>query len=370
MIRFAIAHYRGQMSEVARRLRIGRSTLYRKLESLGLQRFRRQNRAGTRVFRVTAAQNRQIAGIGRVLYCARPRIIIWSARPAAFMSVFDHKGGAITPPSGRLRRNRCGVFILTGFSPARRLRCVLTLSGQAQSQSNSSSIDAAVPVPEAADVPPPTAADIAKSAPTITPGRAGRSRGRTRRTGATATANAGSGRTRRSPRPHRQQRRPLPSPRHPPIRFAEKLREILTGKSDRLFSRKGEKAASRRSTASATTRRSGSITARRARARPKPSPICAASMPTASSRPNIRCPISNRPIPTRWPKPNSNSPTRCSTFARHAQTGRVHWARQLGHLLRSGSGRARRRARQASPAQRPPAKRSAAISRSIRNTRR
>ncbi|MBN8969764.1 MAG: sigma-54-dependent Fis family transcriptional regulator [Rhizobiales bacterium] len=31
-IRFAIAHYRGQMSEVARRLKIGRSTLYRKLE--------------------------------------------------------------------------------------------------------------------------------------------------------------------------------------------------------------------------------------------------------------------------------------------------------------------------------------------------
>ena len=35
-IRFAIAHYDGQMSEVARRLSIGRSTLYRKLESLGL----------------------------------------------------------------------------------------------------------------------------------------------------------------------------------------------------------------------------------------------------------------------------------------------------------------------------------------------
>jgi DNA-binding NtrC family response regulator len=35
LIRFAITHYRGQMSEVARRLRIGRSTLYRKLESLG-----------------------------------------------------------------------------------------------------------------------------------------------------------------------------------------------------------------------------------------------------------------------------------------------------------------------------------------------
>ncbi len=36
VIRFAITHYRGQMSEVARKLQIGRSTLYRKLESLGL----------------------------------------------------------------------------------------------------------------------------------------------------------------------------------------------------------------------------------------------------------------------------------------------------------------------------------------------
>jgi len=36
VIRFAIAHYRGQMSEVARKLQIGRSTLYRKLDDLGL----------------------------------------------------------------------------------------------------------------------------------------------------------------------------------------------------------------------------------------------------------------------------------------------------------------------------------------------
>jgi DNA-binding NtrC family response regulator len=36
LIRFAIEHYRGQMSEVARRLGIGRSTLYRKLETLSL----------------------------------------------------------------------------------------------------------------------------------------------------------------------------------------------------------------------------------------------------------------------------------------------------------------------------------------------
>jgi DNA-binding NtrC family response regulator len=36
VIRFALAHYRGQMSQAARRLRIGRSTLYRKLDGLGL----------------------------------------------------------------------------------------------------------------------------------------------------------------------------------------------------------------------------------------------------------------------------------------------------------------------------------------------
>ncbi|MBR0775653.1 sigma-54-dependent Fis family transcriptional regulator [Bradyrhizobium diazoefficiens] len=37
IIRFAISHYRGQMSEVARRLKIGRSTLYRKLDEAGVQ---------------------------------------------------------------------------------------------------------------------------------------------------------------------------------------------------------------------------------------------------------------------------------------------------------------------------------------------
>ncbi|MBM3562688.1 MAG: sigma-54-dependent Fis family transcriptional regulator [Alphaproteobacteria bacterium] len=36
-IRFALAHYRGQMSEIARRLGIGRSTLYRKMKEYGLE---------------------------------------------------------------------------------------------------------------------------------------------------------------------------------------------------------------------------------------------------------------------------------------------------------------------------------------------
>jgi DNA-binding NtrC family response regulator len=36
LIRFAIEKYDGHMSEVARRLGIGRSTLYRKLREMGL----------------------------------------------------------------------------------------------------------------------------------------------------------------------------------------------------------------------------------------------------------------------------------------------------------------------------------------------
>ena len=36
LIRLAIGHYRGRMTEVARRLGIGRSTLYRKLAELGI----------------------------------------------------------------------------------------------------------------------------------------------------------------------------------------------------------------------------------------------------------------------------------------------------------------------------------------------
>ena len=37
MIRLALKRYRGQMSEVARKLGIGRSTLYRKIKALGIE---------------------------------------------------------------------------------------------------------------------------------------------------------------------------------------------------------------------------------------------------------------------------------------------------------------------------------------------
>jgi DNA-binding NtrC family response regulator len=36
VIRFALGHYRGQMSQIARKLGIGRSTLYRKMKDIGI----------------------------------------------------------------------------------------------------------------------------------------------------------------------------------------------------------------------------------------------------------------------------------------------------------------------------------------------
>jgi DNA-binding NtrC family response regulator len=62
LIRYALAHYRGQMSEVARRLRIGRSTLYRKLDLLGLNGADADQPEGTGV--AAGRQPQKIARIG------------------------------------------------------------------------------------------------------------------------------------------------------------------------------------------------------------------------------------------------------------------------------------------------------------------
>ena len=67
VIRFAIAHYRGQMSEVARRLQIGRSTLYRKLENLGLATAPARGAQGTRRGALTLRANHDRAPRGAAL---------------------------------------------------------------------------------------------------------------------------------------------------------------------------------------------------------------------------------------------------------------------------------------------------------------
>ncbi len=65
IIRFAISHYRGQMSEVARRLKIGRSTLYRKLDEAAaadkIQRLRNAAPMRTETYRLRHAIEHVVA---------------------------------------------------------------------------------------------------------------------------------------------------------------------------------------------------------------------------------------------------------------------------------------------------------------------
>ena len=207
------------------------------------------------------------------------------------------------------------------------LALVLTLAGQAQSQSNSSSIDAAVPVPEAADVPPPTAADIAKSAPTITPAPqvvpavAPATQGATTGTLAPAapevTATA----------PAAAPAATAPVAAAPADPFGEKLREILAGKSDRLFSRKGERAGIeafyRERNYAPLWVNNGAPSAR-----------------ATEAIAYLRGVDADGLEPSEYPVPDfkSTDPAAMAetelkftdtilTFARHAQNGRVHWSR-------------------------------------------
>ena len=101
VIRFAIAHYRGQMSEVARRLRIGRSTLYRKLESLGLAQPRTiRARSGTWP---PSNSPRQI-DVNSIIYAARRRAS--SARLRLSSSSVGRMTGAIGSHHAELSMRR------------------------------------------------------------------------------------------------------------------------------------------------------------------------------------------------------------------------------------------------------------------------
>ena len=194
-------------------------------------------------------------------------------------------------------------------------------------------------------MPPPTAADIAKSAPTITPAPQA----------APAVAPATQARHHRNAAPAAPEvtaTAPAAAPAAtapvaaaPAVPSERNCAKSLPVRATACSAAKARGPASRHSTASAITRRSGSITARRARARPKPSPICAASMPTASSRPNIRCPISKATDPPQWRRPSSNSPTRSSPSRATPRTAACIGHASAGYLLQSGSGRTGRRAR-------------------------
>jgi len=208
------------------------------------------------------------------------------------------------------------------------LALVLTLSGQANAQSNdAAAIEAAIPVPEPANVPPPTAADIAKDAPTIRPAAQG-TMFETPRAAAPAAAVPS------APAPSATATAPAATPAPvasapaslDPI-FGEKLREILSTRGDRMFSRKGERASVeafyRDRNYAPLWVNTGAPTARATEAIAYLRGVDADGLePSEYAVPDFKS-----TDPAAMAEAELKFTDSVLTFARHAQNGRVHWSR-------------------------------------------
>jgi len=199
------------------------------------------------------------------------------------------------------------------------LALVLTLAGQANAQSNNPApAEAAVPVPEPANVPPPNAADVANSAPTVTPAAQGTAF-ETPRSAPAATAPAA------APAPAPVAAAPAVQSADPV--FAEKLREILTARGDRMFSRKGEKASVeafyRDRNYAPLWVNNGAPTARATEAIAYLRGVDADGLePSEYPAPDFKA-----TDPAAMAEAELKFTDSVLTFARHAQNGRVHWSR-------------------------------------------
>jgi murein L,D-transpeptidase YcbB/YkuD len=201
------------------------------------------------------------------------------------------------------------------------------VSGQTNAQStNPAAIEAAVPVPEPANVPPPTAADIAKSAPTVTPAAQG-TMFETPRAAAPAPAAPAPAATATAPAA------PTPAAAAPAAAnldpmFGEKLREILATRGDRLFGRKGERAGVEafyrdRNYAPLWLTSNGAPTARATEAIAYLRGIDADGLePSEYPLPDFKATDAAAMAEAELKFTSS-----VLTFARHAQNGRVHWSR-------------------------------------------
>ena len=224
------------------------------------------------------------------------------------------------------------------------LALVLTLAGQASAQSNNpAAVEAGVPVPEPANVPPPTASDLAKEAPTITPAAQGtmfetpRSAAPTTTATTTPAAAPTAAPAPAAPAPVATTPAPAAPVATAPAAapgaasvdpaFADKLRDILTTRGDRIFSRKGEKAG-----VEAFYRERGYA------------PIWvnngAPSARATEAIAYLRGVDADGLEPSEYPVPDFKSTDAAAmaeaelkftdsvlAFARHAQNGRVHWSR-------------------------------------------
>ena len=203
--------------------------------------------------------------------------------------------------------------LLAGTAVA--LALALTPYASSAFAASEAEITAAVPMPESADLPPPSikdycpgrCRDAARNPPP--PRRSPRLRSSRRGSPTPAAAET----TNSAPAPHRrrQVQHRLGLGRHRDRRQASRS----TGRRKiRPHPRRQEGARHHRGVLRQPRLRAALDRRRRDRASaPRPRrPISPASMPTASIRANIRCRRS-RPAwsPRRWPKPRSSSPTRC-----------------------------------------------------------
>jgi murein L,D-transpeptidase YcbB/YkuD len=134
------------------------------------------------------------------------------------------------------------------------LALILTVSGHSWASSeDAAKIEAAVPVPEAANVPPPTAADIAAATPAVTPAKPAEIPAPAT-TASTPPAAAPAPATAATPAPApvttaKPQETTAPAVASAPqmtgidVAVSDKIRDLLTARADRYFSRKNEKGA-------------------------------------------------------------------------------------------------------------------------------
>ena len=116
---------------------------------------------------------------------------------------------------------------------------------------------------------------------------------------------------------------------------ADKLREYLTGKADRIIERKSKQGrACYAARSAAAGKPTAAIPGERAKAVAKF--LRRRRQWTASTRPIPPCPRSMRaPTPTRWPMPSLKPPETVLTYARRADRPRPLLQHQPRHLLQS-----------------------------------
>lgn len=127
------------------------------------------------------------------------------------------------------------------------LALVLSISGQTWANSDDAKIEAAIPIPEAANVPPPTAGDIAAATPAVAPAKPAETPApvTTASTPPAAAPVPAAPEVSAKPQEAAAPAATAPAPQlsAADVAVADRIRDLLTARAERYFTRKNEKAA-------------------------------------------------------------------------------------------------------------------------------